>query len=147
MSALLDAEQEANKRLLAELQATQAREQKLRNALDAVQQVANRSEGIAGWHLNGNIASWESILPEIGEALSMPQDSTALAEAIAAACSEQSCFDNVLFKRTLEHSVTKAGEIMRRWCPEITRPMHVNYDGRMDKLIQQLPEVTLEDFK
>lgn len=147
LSALLDAEREANKRLLAELQAAQAREQKLLNALDAVQQVANRSEGIAGFLLSGEVASWKSILPEVEEALLVPRDSTALKEAISAACSEQSCFDNFIFKRTLEHSVAKAGEIMRGRCLEVTRPRHINHDGRIDKFIQQLPEVTLEALK
>ena len=52
----------------------QAQEAKLREALDAVQQVANRSEGIAGWHLNGDIASWDSILPEVDEALAISND-------------------------------------------------------------------------
>lgn len=60
----------------------QAQEAKLREALDAVQQVANRSEGIAGWHLNGDIASWDSILPEVDEALAISNDATALNELI-----------------------------------------------------------------
>ena len=55
---------------------------RLREALDSVQQVANRSDGIAGWHLNGDIASWGSILPEVEDALSTPFTPTALNELI-----------------------------------------------------------------
>ena len=64
---------------VAELEAEVLR---LRNALDSVQQVANRSDGIAGWHLNGDIASWDSILPEVEDALSSPFTPTALHELI-----------------------------------------------------------------
>ena len=72
-------ELESLRQQLAECHATNG---KLREALDAVQQVANRSEGIAGWHLNGDIASWYSILPEVDEALALPNDATALSELI-----------------------------------------------------------------
>lgn len=75
-----DVELESLRQQLAECQATNW---KLREALDAVQQVANSSEGIAGWHLNGDIASWDSILPEVDEALALPNDATALSELIA----------------------------------------------------------------
>lgn len=75
-----ETELESLRQQLAECQATNW---KLREALDAVQQVANSSEGIAGWHLNGDIASWDSILPEVDEALALPNDATALSELIA----------------------------------------------------------------
>jgi prefoldin subunit 5 len=75
-----DVELESLRQQLAECHATNG---KLREALDAVQQVANRSEGIAGWHLNGDIASWDSILPEVDEALAISNDATALNELIA----------------------------------------------------------------
>jgi len=74
-----DVELESLRQQLAECHATNG---KLREALDAVQQVANRSEGIAGWHLNGDIASWDSILPEVDEALAISNDATALNELI-----------------------------------------------------------------
>ena len=74
-----ETELESLRQQLAECQATNW---KLREALDAVQQVANRSEGIAGWHLNGDIASWDSILPEVDEALAISNDATALNELI-----------------------------------------------------------------
>lgn len=77
-----ETELESLRQQLAECQATNW---KLREALDAVQQVANSSEGIAGWHLNGDIASWDSILPEVDEALAIPNDATALNELIAEA--------------------------------------------------------------
>ena len=38
-------------------------------ALEAVQAVANESSGIAGWHLNGDVASWDDLLPEVAEAI------------------------------------------------------------------------------
>lgn len=75
-----ETELESLRQQLAECHATNG---KLREALGAVQQVANRSEGIAGWHLNGDIASWDSILPEVDEALALPNDATALSELIA----------------------------------------------------------------
>ena len=37
--------------------------------LEAVQAVANESSGIAGWHLNGDVASWDDLLPEVAEAI------------------------------------------------------------------------------
>ena len=68
--------------LLAVNAALEAEVLRLRGALDSVQQVANRSDGIAGWHLNGDIASWDSILPEVEDALSTPFTPTALHELI-----------------------------------------------------------------
>ncbi|GAA4493678.1 hypothetical protein [Pseudaeromonas paramecii] len=38
-------------------------------ALVAVQAVANNSQGIAGWHLNGDLAGWDELLPEVGMAI------------------------------------------------------------------------------
>jgi hypothetical protein len=38
-------------------------------ALNAVKAVMNHSEGIAGWHLNGNVATWYEVLPEVDDAL------------------------------------------------------------------------------
>lgn len=37
----------------------------MREIIDAVRGVADKSGGIAGWHLNGDIAKWSEILPEI----------------------------------------------------------------------------------
>ncbi|HGV3449383.1 TPA: hypothetical protein ACNGYZ_003890 [Raoultella planticola] len=37
----------------------------MRETIDAVRGVADNSSGIAGWHLNGDIAKWSEILPEI----------------------------------------------------------------------------------
>ncbi|HHP5403328.1 TPA: hypothetical protein ACSCX2_000143 [Aeromonas veronii] len=41
----------------------------LLDALYAVQSVMNSSEGVAGWHKNGDIASWDKVLPEVADAL------------------------------------------------------------------------------
>ncbi len=37
----------------------------LHRAIKAVHDVADNSSGIADWHLNGDIVTWEEILPEI----------------------------------------------------------------------------------
>lgn len=41
----------------------------LLDAMYAVQSVMNSSEGVAGWHKNGDIASWDELLPEVSAAL------------------------------------------------------------------------------
>ena len=41
----------------------------LLDAMYAVQGVMNSSEGVAGWHKNGDIASWDKVLPEVATAL------------------------------------------------------------------------------
>ena len=40
-------------------------------ALNAVKAVMNHSEGIAGWYLNGNVATWYEVLPEVDDALAV----------------------------------------------------------------------------
>ena len=39
----------------------------MRQTIEAVRGVADNSSGIAGWHLNGDIAKWSEILPEIDD--------------------------------------------------------------------------------
>jgi hypothetical protein len=60
---------------LTELRAQTAKLTKQRdlavNALNAVKVAMNHSEGIAGWHLNGNIATWYEVLPEVDDALAV----------------------------------------------------------------------------
>ena len=41
----------------------------LLEALNGVQGVMNNSQGVAGWHKNGDIASWDELLPEVATAL------------------------------------------------------------------------------
>lgn len=41
----------------------------LREALDGVMGVMNNSQGVAGWHKNGAIATWDELLPEVAAAL------------------------------------------------------------------------------
>ncbi|MGL6388688.1 hypothetical protein ACSZND_03290 [Aeromonas hydrophila] len=41
----------------------------LLEAMYAVQSVMNSSEGVAGWHKDGDIASWDKVLPEVATAL------------------------------------------------------------------------------
>ena len=104
------------------LAASQLREQQLREALDAVQQVANRSEGIAGWHMNGDIASWDSILPEVEQALALPADATALREMIE-----------------------KAGEVMRERC--VIELYKRDDEFITERAIRAIPGMTLEDLQ
>ncbi|MET5152011.1 hypothetical protein [Serratia marcescens] len=49
----------------------------MRSVIDAAIGVANNSSGIAGWHLNGEIADWEEILPELN--IETPATDAALA--------------------------------------------------------------------
>ncbi|EPK0657506.1 hypothetical protein ABK687_08470 [Klebsiella aerogenes] len=39
----------------------------MRETIEAVRGVADNSSGIAGWNLNGEIAKWSEILPEIDD--------------------------------------------------------------------------------
>lgn len=55
--------------------------------IEAVRSVADNSSGIAGWHLNGDIATWEEILPEIND-IETPATDAFLAEIRAAARNE-----------------------------------------------------------
>ncbi|MGU5837660.1 hypothetical protein [Aeromonas caviae] len=41
----------------------------LLEALYAVQGVMNDSQGVVGWHKNGDIATWDELLPEVADAL------------------------------------------------------------------------------
>nr|WP_277629157.1 hypothetical protein [Pantoea ananatis] len=41
----------------------------LKSVIEAVRGVADNSKGIAGWHLNGEVAGWDEILPEINDAV------------------------------------------------------------------------------
>lgn len=41
----------------------------LLEALNGVLGVMNNSEGVAGWHKNGDIATWDELLPEVATAL------------------------------------------------------------------------------
>ncbi|HHO9789701.1 TPA: hypothetical protein ACRZLE_005383 [Escherichia coli] len=51
----------------------------MHETIEAVRSVADNSSGIAGWHLNGDIATWEEILPEINE-IKTPATDAFLAE-------------------------------------------------------------------
>lgn len=49
----------------------------MRSVIDAAVEVSDNSAGIAGWHLNGEIAGWDEILPELN--IETPATSAALA--------------------------------------------------------------------
>ncbi|EFM6613283.1 hypothetical protein CAA44_001378 [Escherichia coli] len=55
--------------------------------IEGVRSVADNSSGIAGWHLNGDIATWEEILPEIND-IETPATDAFLAEVRAVAFDE-----------------------------------------------------------
>lgn len=55
--------------------------------IEAVRSVADNSSGISGWHLNGDIATWEEILPEIND-IEPPATDAFLAEIRAEARNE-----------------------------------------------------------
>ncbi|MSL23348.1 eae-like domain protein [Escherichia coli] len=52
---------------LARANALAAENAAMHETIEAVRSVADNSSGIAGWHLNGDIATWEEILPEIND--------------------------------------------------------------------------------
>ncbi|HGW3779124.1 TPA: hypothetical protein ACNH9A_000213 [Klebsiella pneumoniae] len=54
----------------------------MRETIEAVRGVADNSSGIAGWHLNGEIAQWSEILPEIDD-IETPATDRIVAEAEA----------------------------------------------------------------
>ncbi|HCA7477692.1 TPA: hypothetical protein MX401_002527 [Escherichia coli] len=54
----------------------------MHETVEAVRSVADNSSGIAGWHLNGDIATWEEILPEIND-IETPATDAFLAEVRA----------------------------------------------------------------
>ncbi len=51
----------------AKCAALAAENAEMHETIEAVRSVADNSSGIAGWHLNGDIATWEEILPEIND--------------------------------------------------------------------------------
>lgn len=120
--------QREHNRLLTNLASSQLREQQLREALEAVHAVSLQSHGIDGWHLNGEIATWDELLPEVAEALNIPTDDTALRGMIA-----------------------KAGEVMRGRCAVASKPAHPDghytHVNAVARNICTIPGVTLEDLK
>ncbi|HAW8394846.1 TPA: hypothetical protein ACUKSY_001055 [Escherichia coli] len=59
--------------------------------IEAVRSVADNSSGISGWHLNGDIATWEEILPEIND-IEPPATDAFLAEVKTEARKEGAYF-------------------------------------------------------
>ncbi|EIT7575617.1 hypothetical protein RGA23_004476 [Escherichia coli] len=51
----------------AKCAALAAENAEMHETIEAVRSVADNSSGIAGWHLNVDIATWEEILPEIND--------------------------------------------------------------------------------
>lgn len=74
--------QEVVSALEAKCAALAAESAALKEVIEAVRGVADQSSGISGWHLNGNIATWEEVLPEINE-IETPAPKAFLAEVRA----------------------------------------------------------------
>lgn len=68
--------------LKAQVEQLAAENVAIRETIEAVRGVADNSSGIAGWHLNGEIAQWSEILPEIDD-IETPATDRILAEAEA----------------------------------------------------------------
>lgn len=71
----------------------------MRETIEAVRGVADNSSGIAGWHLNGEIAKWSEILPEIDD-IETPATDSIVAEAEARGLEKakeivRHCHDNI----------------------------------------------------
>ncbi|EPC8520375.1 hypothetical protein EYY17_25165 [Escherichia coli] len=66
----------------AKCAALAAENAEMHETIEAVRSVADNSSGIAGWHLNGDIATWEEILPEIND-IETPATDAFLAEVRA----------------------------------------------------------------
>ncbi|WP_406883064.1 hypothetical protein [Serratia marcescens] len=81
-----DAHQRAVSALEAERDALVVENAAMRGVIDAAIGVANNSSGIAGWHLNGEIADWDEILPELN--IETPATDAALAVIREQACKE-----------------------------------------------------------
>ncbi|MDP8648025.1 hypothetical protein [Serratia marcescens] len=87
----------------------------MRSVIDAAIGVANNSSGIAGWHLNGEIADWDEILPELN--IETPATSAALAaiqaqgvekaQAVVSACRENICPGGLSENRQYEESIVQ----------------------------------------
>lgn len=61
----------------AERDALAVENAEMRSVIDAAVEVSDNSAGIAGWHLNGEIAGWDEILPELN--IETPATDAALA--------------------------------------------------------------------
>ncbi|NJZ01936.1 hypothetical protein [Escherichia coli] len=111
-------------RLEKERAALAAENAAMHETIEAVRSVADNSSGIAGWHLNGDIATWEEILPEIND-IETPATDASLAEVraqglemFAQKCnskSEQSLASDIRdnWKLLGEHATDFADELRR----------------------------------
>ncbi|MCU9737240.1 hypothetical protein KSH90_022965 [Escherichia coli] len=75
----------------AKISALAAENAAMHETIEAVRSVADNSSGIAGWHLNGDIATWEEILPEIND-IETPATDAFLAEGKTEARKEGAYF-------------------------------------------------------
>ncbi|MCV5202989.1 hypothetical protein ACJHYK_20185 [Escherichia sp. WS1853] len=75
----------------AKCAALAAENEAMHETIEAVRSVADNSSGIAGWHLNGDIATWEEVLPEIND-IETPATDAFLAEVKTEARKEGAYF-------------------------------------------------------
>lgn len=92
--------------------------------IEAVRSVADNSSGISGWHLNGDIATWEEVLPEINDIETIATDAFLSEvraqglEMFAQKCnskSEQSLASDIRdnWKLLVEHATDFAAELRK----------------------------------
>ena len=61
-------------RLNEHVQALSAENSILDFIISAVKEVARDSEGVTGWHLNGDVATWDEVLPELDHSETLATD-------------------------------------------------------------------------
>jgi len=61
-------------RLNEQVQALAAENSILDFIISAVKEVARDSEGVTGWHLNGDVATWDEVLPELDHSETLATD-------------------------------------------------------------------------
>lgn len=126
-----DAQDVAPIDLLEKINAMSAENAALKSVIDAVRGVADQSKGIAGWHLNGDIARWDEILPEINDIESPATDAylnSVRAEAISSFWEKSLCDVGMALNdiRAFDDS-SEAGEIV-----------HSEIKERVDDFVEML---------
>ncbi len=82
----------------------------MRETIEAVRGVADNSSGIAGWHLNGEIAQWSEILPEI-DAIETPANDRIVAGIKADGVEEFAEYISLYNSNAKEHATNFAKQL------------------------------------
>lgn len=81
--------------------------------ISAVKEITGESTGVVGWHLNGDIASWDEVLPELNHS-DTPATDAALAEIRAQGVDEFGIYHNCSGKMMIQVEAKKYAEKMRK---------------------------------